>query len=48
MGQKYPYAIRFGRSNWGDLTPFFNFPIEIGKIIYTTNLIDNLNGNIRK
>ena len=27
---------------------FFDFPIEIIKIIYTTNLIENLNGKIRK
>jgi putative transposase len=47
-GKKYPYAIRSWRSNWDDLTSFFDFPIEIRKIIYTTNLIENLNGNIRK
>lgn len=27
---------------------FFDFPIEIRKIIYTTNLIENLNGKMRK
>jgi len=27
---------------------FLDFPIEIRKIIYTTNLIENLNGKIRK
>lgn len=27
---------------------FFEFPVEIRKIIYTTNLIENLNGKIRK
>lgn len=27
---------------------FFDFPIEIRKIIHTTNLIENLNGKIRK
>lgn len=27
---------------------FFDFPIEIRKIIYTTNLIENLNEKIRK
>ncbi|WP_303014598.1 transposase, partial [uncultured Bacteroides sp.] len=27
---------------------FFQFPLEIRKIIYTTNLIENLNGKIRK
>ena len=47
-GGKYPYAIRSWRNNWGDLTVFFQFPLEIRKIIYTTNLIENLNGKIRK
>ena len=31
-----------------ELTVFFDFPVEIRKIIYTTNLIENLNGKIRK
>lgn len=45
---KYPYAIRSWKLNWDELTAFFDFPIEIRKIIYTTNLIENLNGKIRK
>ena len=45
---KYPYAILSWRNNWNDLTVFFQFPLEIRKIIYTTNLIENLNGKIRK
>ena len=47
-GAKYPYAIRSWRNNWDDLTVFFQFLLEIRKIIYTTNLIENLNGKIRK
>jgi len=47
-GKKYPYAIRSWEENWDELTVFFDFPIEIRKIIYTTNLIENLNGKIRK
>ena len=47
-GGKYPYAIRSWRANWDNLTAFFDFPVEIRKIIYTTNLIENLNGKIRK
>lgn len=43
-GGKYPYAILSWRNNWDDLTVFFQFPLEIRKIIYTTNLIENLNG----
>ena len=47
-GGKYPYAILSWRNNWDDLTVFFQFSLEIRKIIYTTNLIENLNGKIRK
>jgi transposase-like protein len=45
---KYPYAVKSWKENWEELTVFFDFPIEIRKIIYTTNLIENLNGKIRK
>ena len=45
---KYPYAIRSWQDNWEELTVFFDFPLEIRKIIYTTNLIENLNGKVRK
>tara|TARA_Y100000815_G_C13275897_1_gene474928 strand:- start:51 stop:1253 length:1203 start_codon:yes stop_codon:yes gene_type:complete len=45
---KYPYAVQSWERNWEELTVFFGFPLEIRKIIYTTNLIENLNGKIRK
>lgn len=45
---KYPYAIRSWQHNWEELTVFFDFPLEIRRIIYTTNLIENLNGKVRK
>ena len=45
---KYYYAIKSWRENWEELTVFYEFPVEIRKIIYTTNLIENLNGKIRK
>lgn len=47
-GRKYPYAIKSWEDNWEELTVFFDFPLEVRKIIYTTNLIENLNGKIRK
>ena len=46
--KKYPYAIKSWQANWDDLTVFFGFPSEIRTIIYTTNIIENLNRNIRK
>lgn len=45
---KYSYAIKSWENNWDELTVFFDFPVEIRTIIYTTNLIENLNGKIRK
>ena len=47
-GHKYGYAIKSWRENWEELTAFLDFPLEIRKIIYTTNIIENLNGKIRK
>jgi transposase-like protein len=47
-GDKYGYAIKSWRANWPELTAFLDFPLEIRKIIYTTNVIENLNGKIRK
>ena len=47
-GSKYSYAVASWKVNWDNLTVFFDFPVEIRKIIYTTNLIENLNGKIRK
>lgn len=47
-GQKYGYAIKSWKENWEELTAFLDFPLEIRKIIYTTNIIENLSGKIRK
>lgn len=47
-GTKYKYAILSWQNNWENLTQFFSYPIEIRKIIYTTNTIENLNRGIRK
>ena len=45
---KYAYAVKSWKDNWNELTAFLQFPLEIRKIIYTTNLIENFNGKIRK
>lgn len=47
-GKKYPHAIKSWRTNWDNLSHFFDYPIEIRTLIYTTNIIENLNGKIRK
>lgn len=47
-GKKYPHAIRSWHNNWENLSQFFQFPLEIRHIMYTTNTIENLNRGIRK
>jgi putative transposase len=36
------------RRNWLRIIPFFQFPAEIRKVIYTTNAIKSLNMSLRK
>ncbi len=45
---KYKYTIKSWQDNWENLTHFFDYPLEIRKIIYTTNTVENLNRAIRK
>lgn len=45
---KYHYAIQSWQNNWENLTSYFDYPLEIRRIIYTTNTIENLNRGIRK
>ncbi|MCT4564034.1 MAG: IS256 family transposase [Maledivibacter sp.] len=47
-GKKYPYAIKSWESNWDILSPFFKFPLEIRRIMYTTNIIEGLHRQFRK
>lgn len=45
---KYRYAITSWEENWDNLSNYFSYPLELRKIIYTTNTIENLNRGIRK
>jgi transposase-like protein len=45
---KYAYAVKSWKDNWDELTAYFDYPIEIRRIIYTTNIIESLNSTIRK
>ncbi|MCD4669047.1 MAG: transposase [Actinomycetia bacterium] len=45
---KYAYAVRSWSNNWEELILFFEYPLEIRRIIHTTNIIKSLNRGIRK
>lgn len=44
----YPPIAKSWRNNWTRIIPFFDYPPEIRKIIYTTNAIESVNMSLRK
>lgn len=47
-GKKYSSSISSWRNNWPSLSTYFKYPLELRKIIYTTNAIENFNRQLRK
>lgn len=45
---QFPTISRSWRSNWECITPFFAYPADIRKVIYTTNAIESVNMSLRK
>jgi putative transposase len=44
----YPPIGQSWRRNWSRIIPFFDYPPEIRRIIYTTNAIESVNMSLRK
>lgn len=47
-GKRYPAMIKSWKRNWDGLTSFYNYPVEVRSIMYTTNSIEGFNRQIRK
>ena len=47
-GAKYPMIVAAWQRAWENVTPFFVFPPDIRRVIYTTNAIESLNMQLRK
>jgi putative transposase len=46
-GRKYPAIAPAWRRQWQQVIPFFVYPPEVRRIIYTTNAIESLNSKLR-
>ncbi len=46
--KKYPYIIKSWLENWDKLSQMFEYPDMIRKLIYTTNIIESFNSQLRK
>jgi transposase-like protein len=47
-GTQFPTIVAAWRRAWTHVIPFFAFPPEIRRVIYTTNALESLNARIRK
>ena len=47
-GRRYPAIGQSWRRAWGEVIPFFAFPDEVRRIVYTTNAIEALNAQLRR
>ena len=47
-GQRYPPIVASWRRNWERIVPFLAYPIEVRRVLYTTNAIESLNMQLRK
>jgi putative transposase len=47
-GQKFPTVVSAWRRAWDRVIPFFAFPPEVRRVIYTTNAIESVNARLRK
>ena len=47
-GTRFPTVVTAWRRAWAHVIPFFAFPPEIRRVIYTTNALESLNARVRK
>ena len=47
-GDRYPGIVALWRHAWEQFCPFLRFPADIRKVVYTTNLIESINFQLRK
>jgi len=47
-GKKFPTVVGAWRRAWDKVIPFFAFPPEVRRVIYTTNAIESVNARLRK
>ncbi|HRA98015.1 MAG TPA: IS256 family transposase [Nitrospira sp.] len=47
-GQRFPTVAASWRRAWSKVIPFFAFPPEVRRVIYTTNAIESVNARLRK
>jgi len=47
-GNRYQAIGKLWKENWDRVTPFFDFPPEVRRVMYTTNAVESLHMSLRK
>ena len=47
-GQRFPPIVKMWRHAWEHVIPFFAFPPEVRRVIYTTNALESVHARVRK
>jgi putative transposase len=47
-GRRYPAIAQSWRRAWSEVVPFYAFPADLRRILYTTNAIEALNAKLRR
>ena len=48
LGQRFPTVVASWRRAWTHVVPFFAFPPDVRRLIYTTNALENVHRQLRK
>lgn len=46
--RRYPMSVASWSKHWDELTAFFKYPVELRRMVYTTNAIESLHSQMRK
>ncbi len=47
-GRKYAAIVQSWRRAWNEVVPFYAFPLDVRRLLYTTNAIEALNSKLRR
>ncbi len=47
-GSRYPQAVQSWRAKWALLSPYFDYPAAVRKVMYTTNTVEGYHRQLRK
>ena len=48
LDARYPSVLRTFRTRWTEFVPFLSYPVELRRMLYTTNAVESLNSQLRK